>query len=106
MRNVAPSLIVKGCLFRSSSEPGLVRSMTMSGRPSTSRPRERMITAEGFFPFAEGFVVLVCLFFWSLEVEVEGGSDQGKYNVGGEGEVRFKQVKLTEAGEGDKRPSA
>ena len=37
MRNLAPSLMVKGFDFSASTEPGAVRSMVMSGRPSTSR---------------------------------------------------------------------
>lgn len=45
--NVAPSLIVKGFLMRSSSAPRFVRSMIMSERPSTSRPKEKMMTLRG-----------------------------------------------------------
>ena len=37
MRNLAPSLMVKGFDFSASTEPGAVKSMVMSGRPSTSR---------------------------------------------------------------------
>ena len=43
MQNWAPSLIVKGFVFRASREPGAVRSMVISGRPSTPRARERMM---------------------------------------------------------------
>ena len=42
MRNLAPSLMVKGFDFSASTEPGAVRSMVMSGRPSTSRARDLM----------------------------------------------------------------
>lgn len=47
MRNVEPSLIVKGCLFRSSKELCLLRSMIMSGLPWTSSPRDRMMHLRG-----------------------------------------------------------
>lgn len=43
MRNLAPSLMVKGFDFRDSTAPGALRSIVMSERPSTSRARERMM---------------------------------------------------------------
>ena len=42
MRNLAPSLMVKGVFLRSSRARGPVRSMVMSGRPSTSRASDLM----------------------------------------------------------------
>jgi hypothetical protein len=47
MRNVAPSLMVKGFLFRDSRAPVWVRSIMISERPSTSRPRESRMTLRG-----------------------------------------------------------
>lgn len=46
-RYVAPSLIVKGLSFRPSRAPGAERSMTTSGRPSTSRARDLMMHFRG-----------------------------------------------------------
>lgn len=42
MRNLAPSLIVKGFDFSASTEPGAARSMVISGRPWTSRASDLM----------------------------------------------------------------
>ena len=47
MRNVAPSLMVKGLSLSASRAPLDRRSMMMSGRPSTSRPSERMMHLRG-----------------------------------------------------------
>jgi hypothetical protein len=46
MLNSAPSLIVKGLVLRFSRE-GTVRSMTMLGRPLTSRVRDWMMQRRG-----------------------------------------------------------
>ena len=40
MRNDEPSLMLNGLDLRDSTLPGAVKSMTMSGRPSTSKARE------------------------------------------------------------------
>lgn len=42
MRNLAPSLIVNGFDLRDSTAPGALRSIVISGRPSTSSAREEM----------------------------------------------------------------
>ena len=42
MRNCEPSLILNGLDLSDSTLPGAVRSMTKSGRPSTSKAREVM----------------------------------------------------------------
>lgn len=43
MRKWAPSLIVKGFVFRDSSAPSALRSIVMSDRPSTSRVSDRIM---------------------------------------------------------------
>lgn len=54
MRNTEPSLIVKGWFLSSSSAFGFSKSKIMSGRPSTSRPRERITTRRGSLGSAMG----------------------------------------------------
>jgi hypothetical protein len=49
MRKVAPSLIVNGVFARASTAAWSFRSMMISGRPSTSRPSDRMMHLRGSF---------------------------------------------------------
>ncbi len=78
MRKWAPSLMVNGFDLRASTEPEAVRSMVISGRPSTSRARDLItqrrwslgstaIGGEEEMP-REAFQRLRDSSFWSMEV--------------------------------------
>lgn len=97
MRKVAPSLIVKGFLFSPSREPGLLRSMMMSERPPTSRPRERMMHLRGSLgserllpePMpSDSFHFRRDSSFWSAGWVSQPCCEEGEVVIGGYGQRR------------------